>query len=72
MEQKKYEAVNEILNDGYGDAIAKTLINVVPDVMDSVVANGMVRDEDASNVRNLLWLFKAILKDEHGIDYGVY
>lgn len=72
MEQKKYEAVNEILSDGYGDAIAKTLISVVPDVMDSVVANGMVNDEDANNVRNLLWLFKAILKDEHGIDYGVY
>lgn len=72
MEEKKYEAVMEILTDGYGDAIAKTLVSVVPDVMDSVVANGMVNAEDASNVRNLLWLFKAILKDEHGIDYGVY
>lgn len=72
MEQKKYEAVNEILTDGYGDAIAKTLIGVVPDVMDSVVANGVVNEVDANNVRNLLWLFKAILKDEHGIDFGVY
>jgi len=30
-----------------------------------------IEAEDANNVHNLLWLFKAILKDEHGIDYGV-
>ncbi len=72
MEEKTFKAVNEILEEGYGEAMAKTLINVVPDVMDGILSTGAITSEDCKNVRNLLWLYKALLKDLHGIDHGVY
>ena len=72
MENTRIPSVEQIVKEGYGDAMAMTLINVVNDVMDSVHANGAVTGEDCRNVRNLLWLYKALMKDLHGIDHGVY
>ena len=71
-EVKKYEEVMTALQGGWGDIFAESLISVIPDILDGCVANGVLTSDDSKNVRNLLWLFKAILKDEHGIDYGVY
>ena len=69
MEQKKYDAVLEFLQDGYGKELAGALMDCVERYLPSVIADGSVPCEAILNCHwSLCAMLKALLKDEWGVD----
>ena len=69
MDKKKYEAVMELLHDGYGVTLARCLMDCVERYLPSIVNDGIVPDEAMlDNHWVLCRLLKCVLKDEYGVD----
>lgn len=69
MEQKNYDAVVEFLRDGYGERLLRVLMLCIERYMEALVSLDMCPGKwEAENMWYLCTMFKALLKDEYGID----
>jgi len=69
MEQKNYEAVLDFFRDGYGERLLQVLMTCIERYMYATEALDMCPGKwDAENMWYLCTIFKALLKDEYGID----
>lgn len=68
-QQNKYEAVMQLLNDGYGKNLTCALMECVERYLPSLAKEGMVPCEEMIAYHSSMCsLLKALLKDEWGVD----
>lgn len=65
----KYPCLMEFFEDGYGEDLAQTLADSIERYVQGLEAAGeSMSRTDVTNIGNLVWLLKAVLKDVHGLD----
>ena len=61
---EKYPTILEVLEIGYGTDLAQALLDSIQCYGKALVSDGVCISEcDSSNLYNMVWLLKAILKD---------